>query len=142
MDKEQYEKLPVEHQYQVMKSYSDSMYNAVSKRMEILLAICALAATLLVVATFNNNLIALDNWVRFVLSVLLFIIPVALLIYNADLKNAQRSNLEYLKKILGEDIEPKKTSGSQWISIWSPDILIGFIVIIVVTLIYKIWSNV
>lgn len=141
MDKEQFEKLPVEHQYQVIKSYSDQIYDATSKRMEILSVICGLSATLLVVATFNNSLIVLDNLIRLLLSVLLIIIPWALFIYNADLKNAQKNNLELLKKIFGKGVEPGKVSRAQWFSTWSPDFFIWVIAVIVVILIIKIWLN-
>lgn len=72
--------------YEQVKSYGELMNWAVRTRFETLPAISALAATLLVIATFNDKLIVLDNFVRFLLSILLILIPGSLwgLFYEAS----------------------------------------------------------
>lgn len=58
-------------------------------RMKVLTSVSALSATLLVVATFNPNLILLDDGVRFLLSILLLLIPSSLFVYMRDLERVQ-----------------------------------------------------
>ncbi len=58
-----------------IKEYAELANWAIRTRFETLSTVSALAATLLIVATFNDKLIVLDNAVRVLLSVLLIITP-------------------------------------------------------------------
>jgi len=58
-----------------IKGHAELFNWAIRTRFENLSTVSALAATLLVIATFNTELIALDNSVRVLLSILLLMIP-------------------------------------------------------------------
>ena len=82
MKKEEFEKLSIEHKLFIVNKHQDLLGVAITNRMQLLPIIAGLSATLLVVATFNDQLIPLDNGVRIVLSFLLIVIPISLLFYN------------------------------------------------------------
>lgn len=76
---------------------------------KLLPTISALAATLLVIATFNNNLIPLNNSVKILLTVLLAVILLGVWLMYWDLLNAQGNAYEYIGLIgkkIGADFGP------------------------------------
>ncbi len=102
MDKKYFDRLPKEHQWIVVKEHLDMLQSTVRSRMALLPLMAGLAATLLVIATFNSNLIPLDNLVRFLVSALLLLIPTPLYLYNDDLKKTAMRNKDTLGKLTGE----------------------------------------
>ena len=134
MDKEQFEKLPTEHRFNIIKTHIDLFSSAVSSRMQLLTTVCALCATLLVVATFNEKLIPLSDLVRVLLSILLGIIPPSLFLYNRDLKGAQAKHKASIELFLGE--HPKKgETFLNWLTAIFPDFAICAVSVVIFILI-------
>jgi len=121
------------------KIYSELLNWSVRQKFNTLSVISALAATLLVVATFNGELIELNNVVRILLSILLFLIPVSLWALMYELYKAEMGAMEGMKKSMeeiGREFEYSKKSfrGSvPWIvNLFLTGVIIFIIVLILI----------
>lgn len=74
------------------------LFTAIRERFKVLPTISALAATLLVVATFNPDLILVTAFVKIILATLLLIIPVSLFGYLWELKIAEDKAVKWFEK--------------------------------------------
>lgn len=142
MKKTDFEALDIEKRYNIVKTHLDYMYSVTSSRIGMLPQTAALAATLLAVATFNDKLLSLTDLVRYLITVLLAIIPMALILYNHDLINAETGHRTTLEQLLGNDISAglKKTATGWFIGAF-PAIGNGIVLGVVVLLIYAIWNT-
>ena len=122
-----------------MKTHLDLFHSAVSDRMRLLPLVAGLSATLLVVATFNEKLVPLDNIIRLVISVLLLLIPFSLYFYNEDLKTTQRNTKAEIDNLSAKKSDPEADGIKGNIAKWLPDIAIYLLGILVIVLIVKIW---
>jgi len=138
MDQKDFEKLSVDHKWIIISTHQNLLTNSIFDRMRLLPMIAGLAATLLVIATFNNQLIPLDNTVKIVLSMLLILIPISLFLYNSDLKTSQSKNKEEIERLLGTKPKTKNTIFDKIIA-WSPDMIIYIVFLVSLILIFKIW---
>lgn len=87
-----------------IKIHAELLNWAIRERFSMLSTVSALASTLLIVATFNNELIILDNFVRALLSVLLFLIPAGLWGLFYETGEAQKESLKHVKEIMEKNI--------------------------------------
>lgn len=143
MDKQElFKKLSPDQRFNLLKSYLDIFLSSVSKRMQVLPSISALAATLLIVATFNEKLLPINLLVKFLLSLLLILIPASLFFYNEDLKRAQRNSIKSINDYFGEDLtkEMKKDCFDKVTGLF-PDIAIWIITLVIIGLLIMIWIN-
>lgn len=140
MEKEQFQKLPIEYKLPIINMHQNLLKDAIYNRMALLPMTAGLSATLLVVATFNDKLIPLDNFVRFIISVLLLIIPFSLYFYNFDLKKAQRKNKEYLDHLLDTSNKKIESTLNDKIAGYAPDFIIYIMGIVSIAIIFKIWD--
>ncbi len=106
--------------------------------MQILPTASTLAATLLVVATFNPQLVPLTCLVKVLLSILLLLVPSSLWLYNYDLKRAQDKTKKYLEKLLGENEYENEGTLNEVVK-WFPDIAIYLITAVIITIVFIIW---
>lgn len=94
-----------------VKNNTELLNWAVRERFKTLSTVSALAAMLLIIATFNERLIPLTDFVRILLSVLLFIIPLSLCALLYELYKAESHSIdkikEAIKKVGGPDISDK-----------------------------------
>lgn len=74
------------------------LFTAIRERFKVLPTISALAATLLVVATFNGELIPITTFVKIILAILLLIIPISLFGYLWELKKAEDKAVLWFEK--------------------------------------------
>ena len=143
MEKEQFDKLPVEQKFLIINMYLNIVKDATYIRMGLLPTISGLFTTFLVIATFNEKLIPLDNTVRVILSILIAFIPLSLYIYNFDLKKSGQKGEEYLEKLIGKANNTPTVKDK--IIGHLPDVLIYIFTIISLIIIYKIlgcfWST-
>lgn len=136
-----FDKLTTEQQFHILSEQHEHLRSAIHARTGILPVISSLAATMLVVATFNENIIPLNNLVRFIISVFLFLIPLSLFFHNSELKIAQRKILGNIAKYLGEDVSKKiKQTKYDKILAWYPDIAIWVLTVAIFVLIYLVWN--
>lgn len=82
-------------QFRVQK---EILFTAIRERFQVLPTISALSATLLVVATFNPELILVTTFVKVVLAILLLIIPFSLFGYLWELKKAEDKAVKWFEK--------------------------------------------
>lgn len=139
MQKEEFEKMTVENKFSVINAHQNLLTNAISNRMQLLPIIAGLSATLLVIASFNDKLIPLNNMVKIVLSILLVIIPLSLFFYNIDLKRAQIKNKEYIDNLLGTEEKQIKSGFLNKIIAYAPDFIIYILSIVSIIIIFEIW---
>ena len=82
-------------QFRVQK---EILFTAIRERFKVLPTISALAATLLVVATFNEELIFITDFVKVILAILLLIIPISLFGYLWELKKAEDKAIKWFER--------------------------------------------
>ena len=138
MEKEQFEKLTPEQQHKVLDTYLNIVKTATYTRMGLLPSISGLFTTFLVIATFSEKLIPLDNTVRVLLCILIILTPLSLWAYNFDLKRAGRKGKAFVENLIGK-IEVEQTKLDKVLA-YLPDILIYILTIVSVVVIYKILS--
>ena len=141
MEKEEFDKLSVDHKLEYIKIFVGNFTDSVRRRMEILPSVSALAAMLLIIATFGDKIIPFNSTIKFLLSLLLLVIPFSLYFYNFDLKDAQKKNLEYTDKLLGIDSKKEIDKGPamhKFIAFF-PDIVIYILFVIILLIIGFIW---
>lgn len=140
--KEFFQKLSSAQKFDLLKIHLDMTLSSISKRMQMLPTISALAATLLVIATFNEKLLPINLLVKFLLSLLLILIPAGLFFHNEDLKRAQRNSINLINDYSGEDIDKKiKRDHFDKIAGLFPDIAIWIITLVIIGLFIMIWVS-
>lgn len=140
MDKKQFASLSTEHKFNLIKSQLDIYVVAVSERSKILPTAASLAATLLVVATFNEKIIQVNDVTRVLLSILLLLIPFSLWFHNLELKKTAERSIEIINNYQGEDSRSDLNENflSRFLG-YCPDFVILIISVIIFILIYLIW---
>ncbi len=113
------------------KLYGDLLLKVVWERYKLLPQISVLAATLLIVATFNEKVIPLTNFVRLLIILFLTVIPICLFGYLFALKEAENKGKEGLKGIFGQ----KLSKGKEFFIAYLPWYMAGFITILIIFLI-------
>lgn len=86
--------------------YGELLNWAVREKYKILSSISALSATLLIIATFNQNLIELTGFVRILLVILLSLATVSIWALLYELYKAETHGLDQLKSIMVELNKP------------------------------------
>ncbi len=82
-----------------LEVFHQLLHDSVFERYKLLPQISALSATLLIVATFNEKLLPLTNYMRVLLIILLALIPVSLIGYIWELKRAEEHSSENIKRL-------------------------------------------
>jgi len=122
-----------EYRQRLWQLYKD----AVLGRLKILPVISSLSASLLIIATFNPNLIPLNNFVRVLLSFLLLLIPIPIYLY---LKELNEGGLE-AKKAMEENLKIGLKESGKKMNAYFPWIACAVISIVIVLMIVIIWYN-
>jgi len=121
------------------KVYSELLNWSVRQKFNTLSVMSALAATLLVVATFNSELIELNNVVRILLSILLLLIPVSLWALIYELHKAEIGAIEGMKESIeeiGGKFEKPKKSFRGFIP-WIINLFLTGVIIFIIVLILQ-----
>ena len=121
-------------QFRVQK---EILFTAIRERFKVLPTISALAATLLVVATFNSELIPITDFVKIILAILLSIIPVSLFGYLWELKKAEDKAVKWFEQYGKLD----KRSYFEYILAYLPWIVFCILSLIIVSIIVLIFVN-
>ncbi len=83
--------------------YAEMVKNAVWERYKLLPSISSLAATLLVVATFNENLLQLTDFVKILLAILLLLIPTSLIGFLYELNASEDHAYKKMEEIASDE---------------------------------------
>jgi len=94
-----------------LENFRDVLMHAVRERYNLLPQISALAATLLVIATFTN-LIQLTTFVRFLIILLLLLIPTSLIGYLVVLNQAEECAKRGLEELANNKLTDQIKSNS------------------------------
>lgn len=129
---------PEQKQHLVEKNL-EFFQSAVVLRMQILPVVATLAAALLIIASFNNQFIPLNNAVKIFLSIFLIIIPISLWIYNHECEEAQIKIQNQIEGLIGK-VERDQPSFISRISNAFPNLVISIIGIIIFFLLLIIWQ--
>jgi hypothetical protein len=129
-----------------VKQWSESLTYSVKEIWKLLPNISALSAMLLIIATFNKELVPLNFSVKILLSILLILIPLGLWSTYIDLTKTVEKSLKQLEKIikenLGKDIsEEIKKIRRQTVLGFMPFCIVtifSFVVLLIICLIWKI----
>jgi len=113
---------------------------AVLSKLRVLPTIAALAATLLVVATFNDNLFPLTKFVRFLLSILLLVIPVSLYFYLDENNEVANKAQTALKQETGSAFSLPHKNFWKLIQVHFSYIALAIILFFTVAVVYLIWK--
>jgi len=129
------------------ENYAELLKYSVRERWGTLSTVSVLAAALLIIATFNQEIILLNNIVRVLLSILLVLIPICLWGFFFDLGKAQKHSFEQIKIIVkdisGKDIEEQMRKEKKFTIIGLlPFIANSVLTIIIVIIIFLIWYKI
>ena len=94
--------------------------DSVFARLKFMPGISSLAATLLVVATFNDALLPLNAFVRALLTLLLLLIPIPLFLYLYESNEAGIRATRELEKELNKELSRPKKNLILWAGIYFP----------------------
>lgn len=92
------DKKPQDFDFEFLKIQLDSLYNSVRSRLAIVPQIAALSATVLVIATFNNDLLEVNSAFKVVLSILLILIPLSLFFYLIEVHFAIANGIKHIER--------------------------------------------
>ncbi len=132
--------------WEEIKNHIELFNWAVRTRFEALSTVSALAATLLIIATFNDRLIALDSFVRILLSILLFMIPCGLWGLFYETSQAAKESFEKIysitEKNLGKEAADKMRAAKKPSFRGAiPLIVYAVLTIVVFAIIWLIWRK-
>ena len=120
-----------------IKIHLQTLFSIINDRNKIIPLVASLSATILIVATFNEKLLPLDNFVKILITILLLVIPISLFDYAMKLRTGERS----VAKRFGD--LPKLLDGkSCWAKFWANSIYLYIIIvfIVIVSIVFVIWS--
>ncbi len=133
-----FQALPEEHKLRIANAANDQLFQITGAKLGTLPIIAGIAAALLVVATFNQELLPLSPLVRVLISILLLLVPVSLLAYVLFISRTERFGERLLMKIYGV---PLRTGESWFIKLthqlpWIVSLVISGIVLVAISIIW------
>jgi magnesium-transporting ATPase (P-type) len=123
-----------------LKVYYELLSTTVWERYKLLPQISALAATLLIVATFNEKVIPLTNCVRLLIIFFLLLIPVSIIGYLVVLYQAENHAKKKIKDITGEELPIEKTK-QNFFTAYLPWCIAGIISILIIFVVFLVWQG-
>ncbi len=94
-----------QEKFERLKYQMDILKDIINSKLGILSIVAALSAALLVVATFNNKLLEINFFVKGLLIVFLFLIPLGLWAQLIDLTMAEKDCCKIIREINGIDVK-------------------------------------
>ena len=119
-----------------LEVFSHLLHDSVFERYKLLPQISALSATLLVVATFNESLVPLTNFVRVLLIILLTLIPVSLIGYIFEISRSEKHSSENIER-LGNGQEPIQQNRNLYTA-YLPCLVVASISMVIICIILSI----
>jgi len=124
-----------------LEQISESFRTVLAQRYSVLSTTASIAATLLVIATFNEKLFPLTNVVRFLISILLGCIILAIGGFIIQTRK-DLSKLENMRKSIVQGAQVKQKPERLWEKILNhfPEGISIILTLTVISIIYLIWS--
>lgn len=133
-------RLKLEDQVRMGNAVNDQLFQITSAKLATLPVISAIAAALLIVATFNNNLLPLTTAVKVLISILMLIVPISLLFYLRLLAKVERLAIRLLTKVYGAKLRMDATNVDKLIY-ELPWVISLLILLVVLVALYVIWCH-
>lgn len=131
-----------EIQWKRLKSFFDLLNKSIWERFKVLPLISSLSAMLLIIATFNKELIPLTFFVRWLIVILLSLIPISLFGYLVELRNAENHALRRIDEITEGELkeEIKKRTEGKFIAYlpWLVSAVLTIIIFLLALLVLKV----
>ena len=140
--KKDFESATSEDKLRLGNAANDQLMQATSAKLATLPAMSAIAAALLVVASFNPKLFPLTTTVKVVISGLMLIVPISLLVYVATMHHVERLALRLVRNIYKVPLR----TGDDWLTrtcywfVYQFPLLVAFLILLsVLVAVYIIW---
>jgi len=103
-------KIEMERDYKIksIEMWGDLAKSSATEKYSTLTTVSSLAAALLVIATFNEKLVPLTNYTRWIIVCLLFLIPISIWSLLTNLYRVEKKAREELEKIIESTIKHEK----------------------------------
>jgi hypothetical protein len=140
--REQFNELSPDDKMQMVSPQLELYTSATSKKSEVLPVISTIAATLIVVATLNRNLVPLTaNETKSILSIFLLLIPATLHYYIKTMEKTAKNDIEIIKSYQTEGIfdELGRPTFLQQLSSDFPIIIVYIFYGIVLLILFRVW---
>lgn len=136
--KGRYDVLNEEGKLRILNSINDQMISLMGAGFGTLPIISGISAAMLIVATFNSQLLPLTFLVKILISILIFIVPLSLVVYLVRIRLSRKLGEELLE--LYQGFKPDMGKGFwNFILNSSPFVFAGIIFLIVITILFLIW---
>jgi len=122
-----------------LKIYFGLLNTAVWERYKLLPQISALMATLLVIATFNENVLPLTSCVRFLIIIFLILIPISIIGYLITLYRGEEIAKKNITRIAKD--EPVDENNDDSFLAYLPWIIVGIFTMLIVQIIFLIYGE-
>lgn len=122
-----------------IKAQSQFLIAATSSKDEAVLVISSLAATLLVVATFNKDLLPLTNLVKFLISILLALIPISLFTHLRSADRTAEKAVKNIEEVIGRPL-PRNSDCADCYFSYYPYFPAVILTVVIGTIIFLIWN--
>jgi len=124
-----------------LKIHIDTLKSLLMQRVAILPIISSLSATVLIVATFNKELLPITNYIKLALIALLLLIPISLIIALSEYYVAIKNTKEAIEKI----VKINDFKETRWQKIYNrifilyPIIGVFILSVIIIYIAFSIW---
>jgi hypothetical protein len=136
--KSKYDILNEDGKLRILNSINDQMITLMGAGFGTLPLISGISAAMLIVATFNSQLLPLTFLVKILISILIFIVPLSLVVYLVRIRLSRKLGEELLE--LYQGFKPDMGKGFwNFVLNSSPFIFAGIIFLIVIIILFLIW---
>ncbi len=90
------------------KIHLNSLWDLLGEKSSILTVISSVSAAILIIATFNPNLLPITTGFKIVITILLALIPTSLLFHLLEIFSAINNTNEAIKKMIGPQKENRR----------------------------------
>ena len=125
-----------------LKLLFDLQQSFIIAKVGVIPVIASLSATILIVATFNERLLQITQNLKIALTILLFLIPLSLIVYNIEYFLGIKTTQEEIEKIVGKDLlGPKGWWQKTYENALSSYPIVGTLILsgVIIYIIFAIW---
>lgn len=122
-----------------LKPQWEILFTATSSKDQAVLTITSLAAAFLVIATFNEKLLPLNNLVRGLITILLVLIPISLFSHLLSADRTAQKAVKNMEKIIGSELPRNQECADCYFS-YFPYIAASILSLVIMILILLIWK--
>lgn len=123
------------------KAQSEILGRVSMSKDETIITISLLSAALLVIATFNSELLPVSNTIRTLLTALLILIPISVFLHLINMDRVGNKAIKRINDIIGDRKITKREDKFNKMMSFYPYIAASVVSIVILVLIFLIWNN-